>query len=126
MTIVSIDPGVTTGVAVRGSERGGTFLISYHMSDLEGILPLIWLAHTVLIETIPGNLIPPISSNAYPRMLELLLDVECIRISPGHWKPIAKKLEWKVPAAKDQHQKDAYNMLRYWIRSTLEKDILDE
>ncbi len=123
MIIVSIDPGVTTGVAIYDVLRKETFVCSYHTDNLEGILPILWLSHTILIETTPGAGILPIASSAYPHVLTLLQIRNCVHISPGHWKPVAKTLEWKVDSARDQHQKDAYNMLSYWMRSTTDKDI---
>lgn len=45
-------------------------------------------------------------------------------VYPGQWKPVVKRLGWQPhPQASDEHQRDVYNMFRWFIWSRLSTDI---
>lgn len=125
MIIISLDPGEYTGIALKKSGENSVLLRTLHAQNFEHIIPLVWLSDIILVETARGNDINPILSSSFPHFLVLLEMKKHYRIFPGHWKPVAKRLDWKVKAGQTQHEKDAYNILRYWYWSFEKVDIGD-
>ncbi len=39
-------------------------------------------------------------------------------LAPGDWKPVAKARKWKHPAARNNHEADAFNLFRYYLWRT--------
>lgn len=75
----------------------------------------------VIVEQMPKEM--PTDRNyviAYQRMIKMTH----YKILPGHWKPLARANKWKA-SFRTQHEKDAYNILRYHLLTKFNLDLGD-
>lgn len=121
-SLLAIDLGETTGIAA--CILGFRDLRCTSTKNPLLVLPLIALLQPseILLERFPDNpQIPYEVENAYQQLAP-----KSILISPGSWKPFMKSWKRFFPQAKTQHEKDAVNILRYYLITTTGKDILCE
>lgn len=118
MNVLSIDPGITTGIAVY-DEDGDLMSITASKDKIlkNGFLnKLVAISHpnVVIIEDLP-------KSNVHQETQELhsylhqwfrVAGYETVRIKPGQWKGLAKRVE--IPG---QHARDAATMAKWWMGS---------
>lgn len=125
MTTLSIDPGLTTGLAIfdRSDNLVGSRSVPY--ADLEGLRP--WLTHIgpefVVIERLPLRLQPNLArvvaffDSLYP---------DAAKIGPGEWKPLARTKHMKYPYERFPnatiHERDAFQMGMFYIRFRKEQN----
>lgn len=124
MIILSIDPGVNAGcVAYNFEERRVIHSNTLLMQNVIGMLRWQDPRH-VIIEK-PPQLIE--SSTLYLEYYYKILREypKAHEVSPGAWKPISKAQKWKFALGRTRHEKDAYNMMRYWILNDTGIDIGD-
>lgn len=125
--IWSLDPGVTTGLAVIYSAQA-VALQSLRDERVVETLRSLPTPSLVFVEGAPANG-DPRQIQRVARIEEFLrneLGLSSSRIMlvlPGHWKPMAKALRWRHQASSDQHQADAYNIARYTIIRRFGNDI---
>ncbi len=131
-TVLSIDPGMTTGMAVfevtnfKKKKLELVSLYSLGQGDISITIPT-WTANIALIERPPSfvtNVDLSIILSTILHYLRLQSPEPSIQIySPGDWKPVQKKKRWKAIAGADQHQKDAINIFRWWYWAEYKIDI---
>ena len=122
MRIASIDPGEKTGVIFFDS-RGKVVLDSFtERMETSYKEVLQFQPETVIIESQPEHSDLNSADLFYYNLF--LKTFACVSINPGNWKPVANLRHWgsKFP---DRHQKDAYNILRYWYFWIHREDIGD-
>jgi hypothetical protein len=122
MTILLvIDPGETTGVAVFELTATEHELVQLYSATWEMFRQLVgyYEPEFVVIEGMPehGSVL---QRTKLHRLYELFPNATWI--SPGAWKPIAKAQAWKVPMAETPHERDAYNLARFWAMKTGRQD----
>jgi hypothetical protein len=117
MRAIAIDPGHTTGYAIYDGE-----IVLIDSLSAEEFIKLLrnsdsW--YSVFLESTPV-----LSSNNSQSFIHHSIEQEIMCrttliqfISPGVWKPFARAMAWRVPLAVNQHEKDAYNILRYGMLS---------
>lgn len=116
-TLLSIDPGLTTGFAIfhKGPVFTGTIPHADLGVQLRG-LRRAYEPHQIVIERLPETLRPDLRKVQetihliFPNHHELL---------PGQWKPVAGKLVMPGHEKCSQHELDAYRMGRYWLYRNL-------
>lgn len=125
MRLFCIDPGEQTGVVIYHEPVNifvlATVSLEACTKDIQFLEPAI-----VIIENKPkfhdwnDKLV-----GDFATLRDVCSEVgsEMIFITPGLWKPIAKAQKWRVPRAKTPHEKDAYNILRYFFFSHFKLDI---
>ncbi len=130
MKIVAVDPGETTGIVVANWDEVNSpqLLSSSTVGEAyAGSTTLGFGADLVLVEVPPVVHAKPniafINVRDYLRTLSSTTKV--MYFSPGNWKPIAKARNWKNLSLKTVHERDAYNILRYWFWSERKTDIGD-
>lgn len=128
MKIASVDPGEVSGLAMYDRPNKSLTLFSGEPFEIIDRL-MAFEPDTLLVEQMPtdislltmevlrlyNELIDPYSCDGYPK----------ITIYPGAWKPVAKAREWKCEKAKTPHERDAYNIMRYWFWNRKSGDIGD-
>lgn len=118
-TIVSIDLGETTGIAAfEFLSRDLRHTATEHFHALFPLLALL-NPDEILLERFP-------SAHSLEYALEIVyrqLSAEAILISPSEWKPFMKSKKRKFPDVKTKHEKDAINMLRYYLLTSFNRDI---
>ncbi|KKN66961.1 hypothetical protein LCGC14_0466410 [marine sediment metagenome] len=124
MIIMSIDPGVHAGcVAYNFTERRLIHSATLIMRNVIGMLRWQDPQH-IVIESPPKIVeFSTIYMEHYYKILREYPKVN--KILPGLWKPIAKAQKWKFKYGRTKHEKDAYNMMRYWILTKLKTNIGD-
>lgn len=125
-TWLAVDPGHSTGVAFASEGQlqwTGTF-------QPDAVLPTIAMIDPdiLVVETVPQNNPDPLTASLLQTIKNHWGDRPGLwLVSPGHWKPFARKQNWQMPSGKDRHQKDAAMMLRWAILQKtwvdIEKDI---
>ena len=115
LCIVAVDLGETTGVAIydlhaRTLKCSSTDEPSHLFPTLEIIKPSV-----LILERFPEsrNLSFDIAL-VYGSLLEQYTSV---LVSPGEWKPVMKTRKFDHSMAKNQHERDAIDMIRYYIFS---------
>lgn len=126
MILTSIDLGYSTGLVVIDTNRRlilqmATFAIDELQSEN---MHNIWsITEAVILERMPKVMDQKLTA-FYARILEEARNAcSLYLISPGEWKPLAIAQRWKFRIASTQHERDAYNMFRYWYRKEYKKDI---
>ena len=119
-TLISVDLGETTGVVVyERTTRDVRIASTKHFQQL---LPLLILLKpdVILLEKFPRN-----------HSLEYELEIvyrqiarKAIIISPSEWKPFMKAQKKFDDPDVNQHERDAVNMLRYYMFISFGEDIL--
>ena len=135
MNIISLDFGESTGM-VRYSHpsnyltdsRTVTPNMAYEVVRMAAEMEVV---ETILVERFPRNTseLDPDTITAYENTLRLWRvnpGLGVVLISPGEWKPVAKARKWKNKELKSKHERDAYNMMRYWFFSNKIMDIGDK
>jgi len=118
-TIISIDLGETTGVAsYELLSRALRCTATQHFQQLFPLLVLL-RPNEILLERFPGKHALDYSIEIAYRQLAM----KSILISPSEWKPFMQTKKKKFDHAETQHEKDAINMLRYYMITTLGRDI---
>ncbi|KKL59410.1 hypothetical protein LCGC14_2215620 [marine sediment metagenome] len=118
-TVLAIDMGETTGIALY--DVVARQLRCDSTEDPESIVPLIFLVkpHSVILERFPEN-------RTVSHEVEIAygtLSKTSILISPGAWKPFMKSRKRYFPQVTCTHEKDAVNMLRYYLLTNGGEDI---
>ena len=118
-SILSIDLGETTGSAWYvprtnklscGSTKDPAEIITF----VNFIAPQL-----VILESFPAT---RSLAQGLESVYESLLEIS-IPVSPGTWKPFMKSRKKKFAEAKNQHEKDALNILRYYFITKYGRDI---
>ena len=132
MRLSSFDTGESTGIAVVDLScdeltckvvRTLTATPDQLKKEVGGIISK---SDIVLVERIPMSSRPMLHAiqdivfKSTDRK-ELIVEV----IFPGIWKPISKARKWNCGSKYSQHEKDAYNLLRYYVFTQLAIDIGD-
>lgn len=117
---LSIDLGETTGLAAY--ERSSRDLRCASTKHFQILLPLLvlWKPDVILLERFPRN-------HALESELEIVyrqLAPKSFLIYPGAWKPFMKAQKKLTLETKNRHEKDAINMLRYYMHTSFGEDIL--
>lgn len=118
-TIISIDLGETTGVAAY--EFSSRKLYCSATKDPQHLVILLesLYCNEILLERFPESHDMEYSIEIAYRQLAM----KSILISPGEWKPFMQNKKRKFEQAKTQHEKDAINMLRYYLITARGGDI---
>jgi hypothetical protein len=117
MKIMSVDPGITTGIfffdTVTEEKWGREVPASIMDEVVEHAKP-----EFLIVERKPYNekwdIVLRKQYENITVMLPAKLDITLKLITPGLWKPVVKAMKWKVTGV-SQHVKDAYNILRYAV-----------
>lgn len=125
MLYLAIDPGETNGVAVYNAKFRLVELMSYTKPNLLTAIEKIEVKPDIaLVESAPtfGD---NYQISWVMAVMEALAEkgIATYTIKPSAWKPIAKANGWQVSAGKTQHEKDAFNLIRYYILITDKMDI---
>ena len=118
-TVLAIDLGETTGIALYDVVTRQLRCDS--AENPFDIVPLILLIkpHSVILERFPDN-------RTVSTEVELAygtLSTTSVLISPGAWKPFMKGKKRYFPQVTCKHEKDAVNMLRYYLLTNGGEDI---
>lgn len=118
--LLSIDLGETTGLAAY--ERSSRDLRCASTEHFQILLPLLvlWKPDVILLERFPRN-------HTLEYELEIVyrqLASKSFLVSPGSWKPFMQAQEKLTLETKNQHERDAINMLRYYMHTTFGEDII--
>lgn len=113
MTILAIDPGITTGVSVIKDD--GTLIHAADLSpgQLDQLIAVSFLAETIVIEDIPVHTSGPLATqlSAVNRRLRTMFP-DALTIKPGLWKPVM--VNHPTPdVLSSPHQRDAYLIAEY-------------
>lgn len=125
MRIIAIDPGVNTGIAIVNLFPLKLIeLCTVPLSGIEFQLSL-FDPTDIIIEKEPftGTKQQTLLVGEIFRKCKIITEADIHYIYPSEWKVIAKAKEWKQSAGIDQHQKDAYNMLRFFVLKKFNQDI---
>lgn len=119
MRILSIDPGLTTGIAIVDGESGG--LEASMTVTRKGLFRNGFLSHlvaiskpdVVLIEELPVNFINKDVREIHNHLTSWfrIAGFETHQIKPAQWKRLVQRVE--IPG---QHARDAATMASWWIR----------
>ena len=125
MKILSIDPGKTTGVCRADLDLKVICLCSLGMKEALILLRSFRSIDLVIVEASPQKTDNAVQREFHHRIMDWAKGsgFPYLNITPGAWKPVAKARKWAHPEALDQHQEDAYNILRYHIWEVFRKDI---
>lgn len=125
MKILAIDPGVTCGVARFDSNIKATYISSYSYKDFMKKLRVSKPFDEIFIEGIPA-----LSPNIIQVKIISEILLECSKLSskvyiiyPGEWKPISRAQHWNIIIADNQHEKDAFFILKFCAMKTMNIDI---
>ena len=110
-TVLAIDLGETTGIALYD-----VVTCQLRCESIEHplkVIPLIFLVepNSVILERFPDN--RTISSEV-EKVYATLVKTSIV-ISPSAWKPFMKVRKRYFPQVTCKHEKDAVNMLRYYL-----------
>lgn len=117
MRVLSIDPGMTTGIAVYDEDGNlecsmAVTLKGLHRNGLFGYLVSQAKPDITLIEALPINNVTPEIRMIHSHITQWFkiagYPVELIR--PSQWKGLAKRVE--IPG---QHARDAATMAAWWL-----------
>lgn len=123
MIIVSVDPGISTGMAVYDSGRQLLELSTVTLDAAYQWL-MMYRPDVIVCERMPVGILDQELQRGYQLILSAInKEGELHKISPGEWKPVAQNQHWKTPLAKTQHEKDAYCLLRYYFLTKLRKEL---
>jgi hypothetical protein len=131
MNIIAFDTGMSTGIALvsrHWMNYSNVFLKTVDELELSEFLSVLEMRSynkridKVIIEKIPLSS-QWILQRIYNRSHSVFNPSTICEIYPARWKPFAKAQNWTCSLAKTQHEEDAYNMLRYYIRTQLEKEL---
>ena len=121
MYLLSIDPGVTTGICsiLNGQMSFWEMSNDDFVELISDCSPkIVHERKIVIVEQAPlhGDPDQNIRVNKIESVVVCWEDCEIIRILPGAWKPLAQAQKWaKDVETSSQHVKDAYCMLRYFM-----------
>ena len=109
--VLAIDLGETTGIALY--DVVARQLRCDSTKNPADVVPLILLIkpHSVILERFPDN-------RTVSTEVELAygtLSKTSVLVSPGAWKPFMKVRKRYFPQVTCKHEKDAVNMLRYYL-----------
>ena len=118
-TVLAIDLGETTGIALY--DVVARRLRCDSTKNPTDIVPLRFLVkpHSVILERFPEN-------RSVSHEVEIAygtLSKTSILISPGTWKPFMKNRKKDFSQISNKHEKDAVNMLRYYLLTNDGEDI---
>lgn len=117
--IISLDPGITTGICQFSIERGiaSCFLTSVDRMNLENFMFLnAYTAKTIITERLPKELDRELSYVLQTIDVFAKEPVQTFQYSPGVWKPVvAAHPEWIIRNFRDAHEKDAFSIARYHL-----------
>lgn len=125
MRVIAIDPGASTGIAIVNLfPLKLKELCTIPFDQIEFQLSL-FEPDTIVVEKEPafGAREQSALVSSIINKCKKLTEAQIVAILPGEWKIIAKAKEWQQKEGKDQHQKDAYNMLRFYVLKNLNQDI---
>ena len=134
MKILSIDPGETSGMCMATLDADVFTVDNLESLPYENLLDLIRLGEITDVEFMLVETYPVMSrtTDQITKVLKICILVEELFpmvklriIYPSHWKYMAKTSKWKVPTGQDQHQKDAYNIMRFFIKDLYNLDTGD-
>jgi len=111
MNILSIDPGDHVGVCFYTPYNCELHTFMDHDEVFNFISDVIQNIDVVIIER------PPVNSNVsfFNEIKYWTKDKETILMSPGEWKPVAKRMKLRNPNAKSTHEHDAWKMAFFYI-----------
>lgn len=121
LRIVALDIGGTTGVAFYDLEcKRMTCCSSSNVNDIFPMLKIIQ-PDVLILERFPNAiLVSDEVAFAYDRAR---LWYQPFMIFPGHWKPVMQARPSKFPDAKNQHEQDAVDMIRFYLFTKLKESI---
>ena len=113
LRIVSIDLGETTGVAMY--ELRFRSLVCSSLTNPEQVILLLsaYQPDIILLERFPN--MSSVDSSVDLVYNTLSLHQEVILISPGEWKPIMKVRKLECSKTTNRHEKDALDILRFYL-----------
>jgi hypothetical protein len=132
MIITGIDTGENTGVCVvrvtKVDDLHFTHTVlrseTYPIEDFQGTLePLpreVVVSNIAIVEGIPSH--SKFHLLQLRKRVEDLLTAKVVKMTtiyPSEWKPVSKGRGWSNPIARTQHEKDAYNMIMFYVFSRL-------
>lgn len=128
MRVLSIDPGITTGISIynddgelecsltvtaKGLQRSGFFnqIVSFAKQDI------------TLIEALPTNHVTPemLAIHSYIKQWFVIASYPIEEIKPAQWKGLAARVE--IPG---QHARDAATMAKWWLHRENNKKLMAE
>jgi len=120
MIIISVDPGNQTGFVIFDTENASLCRFTLPLVEAYEFIGNI-IYDVMLIETMP---LKDFGSDETLRSYYFyyIEKPNTRKISPGNWKPLAKAQEWDNKG-NTPHEKDAYNMLRFWYLVTYRIDL---
>lgn len=117
MKILSIDPGQSTGICIYDSTDEHIELDTLTPLETEELLSDNTLRpDVIIIETSPIH--GAVRQYVLVQRLCILAGSRCeklVTVTPGLWKPLAKARNWANHCALDNHQRDAYFMLKWYM-----------
>lgn len=129
MTIISIDPGESTGIVTWNPFSKVMTLVTVRLNE---VIELIdhFEEKFVIVEGFPSKPDLSVGNLSHVHHLMTYLTVECEgnskMIFPSAWKPVASAMQWKCPFCSTPHTRDAYLMLRYFLYIDKGKDVLND
>lgn len=127
MKIVVIDPGHTAGICMAIYDKFAANMLVHQLYSWEwnwDEFPTVFTGYNAdmyIVEGIPHFNPHPAQARRYDRLVSALAGAYII--DPPQWKPIAKAQKWSHPEADTDHEKDAYNILRFWHLMTYRRDM---
>lgn len=128
MIVMSVDPGKSTGVCFVETTHEFEEVKVVYMATVKFPQVLFMISmdppDLLIFETCPQY-----GSNDQAlrveelRQIALLHKVESLEVTPGNWKPFARANSWTNSVANSDHERDAYDILRWTILSKFGKDI---
>lgn len=120
MRVLSLDPGITTGVAVYNDQARLKFSMAVPAEEIlkNGFLnKLVSLSQpeVVLIEDIPTRAPHPDQAALHQELCRWfrVAGFQVENIQPSQWKGLVKRVE--IPG---EHARDAATMAKWWIEKT--------
>jgi hypothetical protein len=110
MNILSIDPGDHVGVCFKNSCSIELHTFTDYDVLFNYVSDIIQNVDIVIIERPPKGL----NVSFFNEIKYWAKDKEIVLISPGEWKPVAKKRKWRCPDKKDRHAHDAWKMMIFY------------
>lgn len=120
MIIASIDPGETTGLVIVQT-RGHSILRVSSLRSVESVWKTLLaskIEHLIVESSPVGAQTKYADDYTYEsaRLRSRIVGFSIQFISPSTWKPVARGYGIKSPdKCKNQHERDAFRMLAYWM-----------
>ena len=114
MIVMGIDPGVSTGIAIFDTHTKELKLLT--LTAWKNILQTLLdeVPDQIVLENLPSMVS---EGEAFFRYAEKIhaMSYPVLTVSPNTWKPISKARSWKTVEAKNQHERDACDLIRYFF-----------